>query len=393
MSSINSFETDMRKLRRKRKTKRTIKNLLFIFSVILVAGIIYITQDKWIGYLDGILERAQPNASFGEASIASGNYPIDISKKTNTEIGTIHNGWSLFADTEFYVYDHSGDISFSVQASYSNPIITSAEKRTLIYDLGGYNFMVCSSKKQVFSKKLTDQILLGAVGEDGSVAIVTSTDKYASYLTVYDRNGSETFHWADGNMITAVALNSSGKGCLVSSSYAMEGDYNSCVTMLDFSSTEVKLKTSPVKSLAFALGYCDNDRFWLLADDALYRFSLDGEVTLKREFDFDLVSYSLSGSTCALVFENVGVNSTNILIATAFHDDVTQLVADDNVNHIHVSRDTVYYNTDSKLYALSSKGESLATTELDEKYRSFAVLNDSVYLLGYRHIQRLDFVH
>ncbi|MBQ4159574.1 MAG: hypothetical protein IJD83_01450, partial [Clostridia bacterium] len=56
----------------------------------------------------------------------------------------------------------------------------------------------------------------------------------------------------DGNMITAVALNSSGKGCLVSSSYAMEGDYNSCVTMLDFSSTEVKLKTSPVKSLAFA---------------------------------------------------------------------------------------------------------------------------------------------
>ncbi len=393
MSSINSFETDMRKLRRKRKTKRTVKNLLFIFSVILIAGIIYVTQDKWIGYLDGILERAQVNTPFGEAEIASGNYPIDISKKTNTEIGTIHNGWSLFADTDFYVYDHSGDISFSVQASYSNPIITSAQKRTLIYDLGGYNFMVCSSKKQVFSKKLTDQILLGAVGEDGSVAIVTSTDKYASYLTIYDRNGSEVFHWADGNMITAVALDSSGKGCLVSSTYAFEGDYRSSVTMLDFSSTDIKLKTQPVKSLTFALGYCDNDRFWLLSDDALYRFSLDGEVTLKYNYEFDLVSYSLNGGICALIFENIGSNHSTIVTATAYSDDVTQIVSDNAVNHVLVSDNTVYYNTDSKLYALSSKGESLATIDLDEKYRSFAVLNDSVYLLGYRHVQRLDFVH
>ncbi|MBQ8623734.1 MAG: hypothetical protein IJ424_05060 [Oscillospiraceae bacterium] len=393
MSSVNSFETDMRKLRRKRKTKRTIKNLLFIFSVILVAGIIYVTQDKWIGYLDGILERAQSNTPFGEASIASGNYPIDISKKTNTAIGTIQNGWTLFADTEFYVYDHSGDISFSVQASYSNPIITSAQKRTLIYDLGGYNFMVCSSKKQVFSKKLTDQILLGAVGEDGSVAIVTSTDKYTSYLTVYDRNGSEIFHWADGNMITAVAIDKSGKGCLVSSSYAFEGDYRSSVTMLDFSSTDIKFKTSPVKSLTFALGYCDNNSFWLLADDALYRFSLEGDVEFKYDFDFDLVSYSFSNSSCALIFENVGVNNTNISIISVDSQDVTNLTSEDNVRHLHVDGNTVYYNTDTKLFAVNSKGEPLATADLDEKYRSFAVLNDSVYLLGYRHIQRIDFVH
>ena len=59
MSSINSFETDMRKLRRKRKAKRTFKNLLFVFAVVLVIGIVYVTQDQWIGYLDGILERAE----------------------------------------------------------------------------------------------------------------------------------------------------------------------------------------------------------------------------------------------------------------------------------------------------------------------------------------------
>ncbi len=392
MSSINSFETDMRKLRRKRKAKRTFKNLLFVFAVVLVVGIIYVTQDRWIVYLDGILERAEVNAEFGEASIAEGNYPIDISKKTNTAIGTLGNGWTLFADTEFYVYDHSGDISFSVQATYANPIITSAEKRTLIYDLGGYNFMVCNSKKQIFSKKLTNQILLGAVGADGSVAIVTSTDKYSSYLTVYDRNGSEIFHWADGNMITAIAIDDSGRGCLVSSSYALGGEFNSCVTALDFSSTEIQFKTSPVKALTFALGY-SHDGFWLIADDALYRFSREGDVDFTSKFDFDLVSYSLSDSTCALVFESVGVNHTNISIFTHDSSDITQLTLEDNVNHISVSDSTVYYNTDSTLYAVSSKGESLATAQLDDVYRAFAVLDDSVYLMGYRNIQRIDFVH
>lgn len=392
MSSINSFETDMRKLRRKRKAKRTFKNLLFVFAVVLVIGIVYVTQDQWIGYLDGILERAETGNPFGEVSIAEGNYPIDISKKTNTKIGSLGNGWTLFADTEFYVYDQSGDISFSVQATYSNPIITSAGKRTLIYDLGGYNFMVCSSKKQVFSKKLTNQILLGAIGADGSVAIVTSTDKYSSYLTVYDRNGSEIFHWADGNMITAISIDDSGKGCLVSSTYARGGEFNSCVTALDFSSTDIKFKTAPVKALTFALGHC-GDGFWLIADDALYRFSKDGDIDFTEKFDFDLVSYSFSNSTCALVFESVGVNHTNVSIFSNDSNDVTHITLEDDLNHIFINESTVYYNTNTMLHAISSKGESLATAELDDIYREFVVLNDSVYLMGYRNIQRIDFVH
>ena len=383
----------MKRLRRKRKRKRTLKNLFLVFSVVIIAGVLYVTQDRWIGYLNGILDRTEPTEHFGEAALAQGKYPIDISKKTNTEIGTIQNGWTLFADTAFYVYDHEGDVSFSVQASYSNPIIVSAQKRTLIYDLGGYNFMVCSNKKQVFTKKLSNQILLGAVGEDGSVAIVTSTDKYSSYLTVYDRNGSEIFHWADGNMITAASINKTGTGCIVSSTYAAGGEYNSIVTELDFSSIDVKFVTEPVKALTFALGYCRNNQFWLLADDALYRFGADGGVNFSYEFDFDLVSYSFSDSVCALIFESVGVNHTNISIFEADSNDVAELVLDDNINHIHVDASTVYFNTNDMLYAVSSKGEILTKALLDDKYRSFAVLNDSVYLLGYRNIQRIDFIH
>lgn len=394
MSSVNSFETDMKKLRRKRKRKRTFKNLLLIFVVVIIAGAIYVTHDRWIVYFDGILERGeQLNEPFGEASLAEGNYPIDISKKTNTEIGRMQNGWTLFADTDFYVYDHDGNISFTAQANYSNPVISSCDKRTLIYDLGGYNFMVCSGKKQVFSKKLTNQILLGAVGEDGSVAIVTSTDKYNSYLTIYDRNGSEIFHWADGNMITAVSVDDSGKGCLVSSSYAMGGEYHSIVTRLDFSSTEVGMITDPVKALTFALGGCSDGGFWLLADDALYRFDAQGEVSFSYEFDFNLVSYSINKDACALVFESIGVNHTDVSIFSVGLDSPSRLTFDESINHIDVVDSIAYFNTDDTLYAVDRQGNILATAQLDDRYRSFTVVGDSVYLLGYQLIQRIDFVH
>ena len=181
MSSVNAFETDMKKLRRKRRTKRYVKNIAFIAVILVISGLIYLSRDAWLSYFDGILERAQSNNSavINNGELAGGNYPIDISKKTNTTIGRIQKNWTLFADTTFYVYTPSGDIVYSEQAPYTNPVVEESDKRTLIYDQGGYSFIVAGPKDKIYSKRLSNQILLGAVGSDGSVAIVTANEKYA----------------------------------------------------------------------------------------------------------------------------------------------------------------------------------------------------------------------
>ncbi len=45
MSSVNSFETDMRKLRRKRKRKRIAKNIMAVLAVLIVSFAVYLSRS------------------------------------------------------------------------------------------------------------------------------------------------------------------------------------------------------------------------------------------------------------------------------------------------------------------------------------------------------------
>ena len=134
MPSVKSFETDMRRARRKKRAKRNIKNFMFILAVAMVFGLVYLSRDAWLDFFDGILDRHQA-AVQNDGMLAGGNYPIDISKKTHTKIGAISKDWTLFADTTFYVYDSSGDVVYSAQTPYSTkrarePLYTTREATT-----------------------------------------------------------------------------------------------------------------------------------------------------------------------------------------------------------------------------------------------------------------------
>ena len=250
MSSVSSFETDMRKLRNKRKRKRLLKNIMMILLVVAAASAVYLSRGLWLPYLEGILERG---ISSSVSSDIDEQFPIDISKRSNVDVSAMGNCWTLFSDTTFYTCNSDGSEIFSAYLPYSNPVVETSSRRALIYDMGGYNLTVVSRNSEVYSKKLENQILFAEIGKDGNIAVVTSTDRYTSYLTIYDKNGNEIFHWADGNLITSVCLEDSGSGCIISSVYALGGSFKSVVFVLDFSQTEVAAKTSPVNTLCLGV--------------------------------------------------------------------------------------------------------------------------------------------
>lgn len=382
----------MRRARRKKKNKRRMKNIAFVVAAIIIVGLVYLSRDAWLSFFEGILERGNNQVSTvqNDGELMGGNYPIDISKKTHTKIGSLQKNWTLFADTTFYVYDTAGDIVYSEQAPYSNPIIDSSERRVLIYDQGGTNFCVLGPKNLIYSKRLTDQILYGSIGPDGSAAIVTATEKYTSYLTIYDKNGSEIYHWADGSMITSVAINSSGKGCLVSASYARGGIFRTVVTKLDFSSPEIVMETVPLDTLGFEVRYCTNG-FWLLGRDRLYRLNNDGAIEMNLGYDYELIDFDLSDSLAALVFESAGGSGGMVSILSTDSETPVNKAVEGRVNDCLATDKTVYILTDVTAESFDKDGNHTATAPLDRIYREFAVLGDEIYLLGYRTVEKIEF--
>lgn len=386
MADEKSFENDVRKLRKRRKRKRFVKNLLLILAVLVFASGVYFSKGLWLPYFEGILERGF--ADDGDA--AAENFPIDISNRTNVRIGGMDNCWVMFSDTSLSVRDNNGRELHSVYLPYSSPVVEASSRRTLVYDMGGYNLCVVSRTGEVFSKRLENQILFAVVGEHGNIAVVTSTDKYASYLTIYDKNGTEVFHWADGNLITAIALDDSGDGCIVSSSYVLGGRFKSVVSELDFSMTEIVGKTIPVNTLCLDIEYTRDNGFWLIGDSALYRYGEDFSLSYTYEYIYDLTKYAVSGDVCGMVFNPAGTNSIYLTLFDAELEQPTEITYNEKIHSIEAYDGKIYFNTSTRLNSVDSLGMLVGTSPLDAEYESFVVNGDKAFLLGYRSINKAE---
>ena len=385
MASVNSFETDMRKLRKKRKRKRALKNLMMMLIVVAFAAAVYLSKDLWLPYLEGVLERGMSDSN--ETSGVE-NFPIDISSRSNVSIDAMDSCWTLFTDTTFYTCSSDGTELFSIHLPYSNPVIETTSRRALVYDMGGYNLTVVNKNSEVFSKRLDSQILYAVIGENGNIAVVTSTDKYDSYLTIYDRNGTEIFHWADGNLITSVCLDDSGNGCIVASVYARGGEFKSVVSKLDFSVEEVAGKTPAVNTLCLAVEYTSDGGFWLVGDETLYRFNSDCEQEYAYNYNYEITQFAVDDDVCAMMFSAPGSSDTYVVLFNSDIDEETEITYNDEIHHIDIYDGSIFLNSDTRLSAFASDGTIVGTAPLDTEYVSFAVCGKNVFLQGYRSINK-----
>ncbi len=388
MASINSYETDIKKLRRSRRSKRFIRRLLTILGVLAVALLVYLTHDSWLPYFENILEEGYESATSTtlDEEEEESNFPFDVSSRSNVSIGAMKDCWVMFSDTSITTYDATGATIQSVYAPYGTPTVETSSSRALVYDMGGYSLMVISRRNEIFEKKLDDQILFAELGEKGNIAVVTSTDKYVSYLTIYDKNGSEIFHWADGNYIMAIAMNDSGTGCAVASLYASGGILKTLVYVLDFSSTEVQAKSSAIETLTLDIEFTDDNEIWLVGSDAMYLLNSDCTVSYTYDYTYDISGFSARDDVCAISFEKPGSDECVVAVFEAGLDEPAEITYNETVRYILVDDDKVYLNTASQLDKLNTSGEVEAETALSSEYSSFVIYNDSAILLNYRSV-------
>ncbi|MCD7772187.1 MAG: DUF5711 family protein [Oscillospiraceae bacterium] len=388
MSSINSYETDIKKLRRSKRTKRFLRRLFAILAVLVVALLIYLTHDSWLPYFENILEEGYESATSTtlDEEEEESNFPFDVSSRSNVSIGAMRDCWVMFSDTSITTYDASGATIQSVYAPYGTPTVETSSTRALVYDMGGYSLMVISRRNEIFEKKLDDQILFAELGEKGNLAVITSTDKYVSYLTIYDKNGNEVFHWADGNYIMAVALNDSGTGCAVASLYTSGGILKTLAYVLDFSSTEIQAKSSAIETMALDIEFTDDGKIWLIGNDDLYLLESDCTVSYTYNYTYDISGFSAVDDLCALSFEMPGSDDNIVAIFEAGLDETAEITYNEEVKYILVNDDKVYLNTSSQIDCLDSSGNIESETALGAEYTSFVIYNGSAILLNYRSV-------
>ena len=386
--------TDIRAARKKEKSRKRMKKIIILGVVAVFAASVYATKDIWVPKLEGILDRPH-DTIINDGKTLEGNFPIEFDENSVNTISYIDNLILRVDDNHIELYDENGNKTTTFSHNYEDPIVRVEGKRMLVYDNGGNNFEVLNKKNQVYEKTVDQQILLAAIAKNSNVAVVTQTEKYASVLTVYDSNGSEIYNWSSNMRVLNVSFTNDGSGCYISTFDSQNGEMQSKIHYISFDSTQEVMQSETLDTLALDVCLNDNDNYWVVGDTKFYKLDNEGKILLEYEYTIELVDYAISDNCAAVVFNGVQRKTGSLAV---FSSDSTQSTPDNVLytdggypKKLKISSNKIILLKENEIEAYDDSGNLLATAAVSSEYVDFTFLNENVYFLGYREINKISF--
>ena len=197
---MESNVRDLREYRKRKKRKKRIIRFFVAFIILFITLIIYAMRNTWMPHLEDLVDNIKYEV-LKKDSDKNTDFPITLSSSSNYEIQKVDNKIAILTDTYYNVYTPDGSICFSKQHAMANAVMKTAGKRALIYDQGAYTFRVETKYKEVYTKKLDDRIVYANISSEGYVAVATMSDRYSSFMTIYDEKGNEVFYSSNSKKI------------------------------------------------------------------------------------------------------------------------------------------------------------------------------------------------
>ena len=250
------------------------------------------------------------------ASREGGSWPANTGIEVPKQIEPLAGGFVELDAEDVVVYSSYGGRLRAVQPGYARPVITTGNARFLVYNRGGAELRVESRTRTLYTASFENPLLLASVSNNGTVAAVTSSARYAAELYVYDPGFRELLTWrmtgAEGTPI-ALAFSTDNRRLAVGTLAARSGQMASTVTLLDLRGEDQPVYTATTGSTLLRLQWMGRDRLLAVFDN--YLTLLDtARMTETARYDIGggtLQSVSVSGRQTALL---LNVRGTNTLV-------------------------------------------------------------------------------
>ena len=384
---------DIRRERKKEKSKKRLKKLLIILIIISLGLVAYITRDKWVYKLEGILDR-KPDIIVNDGETQKGNFPIALNSTSVNVIGMADNNVVTADDSQIYLYDKNGKKVDSFMHNLGSPVVSVAGRKILVFDIGGKSFKVYNKNGELYSKTVDDNIIYAKISDDGYTAIVTQTEKFPSSMSVYDNNGSEIYKWSSGQRIMNISFEDNTKGCYVSTFTSDNGLISSTVHHIRFDSTEEKMTSAKLDTLVIDTLENNNGDIWAVGDDRFYKLDDKGNIVLEYEYTDDLMSYALNEYCAAVAVNGISKGTASVALFDADSDEKSPKLAtaeNGTPKRLVCSGKKIMLLSDRAVDAFNLKGDCIATVAASSDYTNFVYFDDAVYFLGYREINKTEF--
>ncbi len=386
----NARDVDIVLLRRRKKRRRQLTKFM-IFTVVITLGITaYVKVDDWFPALEGIGNRFESVKS-NNGGTTDGDFNISISGGIDYQVSNLNDYLAILSDAYLYVYNQDGELYAERQHAYANAMLQSSEKRVLIYESGGNRLCVENKRKNLYSKKLEENIIFARISDNGNVAVITNSENYVCKLTVLDETGDEIYSRNCVERVVDLTFNTEGTGCILSTSDAKDGEIITRLVAVSFDSKEDKWTSEAFNTLCLKTYYDENGIF-LIGDTKCAYYNSKGIQEMTYNYPSTLVDWDYSVDGVALLFENETKRQSRFTTINSKTKEYNEkLLNTSGSKCVRLCERNVFVMNKNGISRYGFKGTEETNISHENSYDKFIIIDDYIFLLGYDRIDRIDY--
>lgn len=386
----NIKDVDIVILRRRRKRRRQMaKFIAFILLASIIFGL-YVKRDVWFPKLEGIGSRFQSVKSSG-GELSGENFPLNISGGIDYQVGNLNGYLAILSDAYIYIYTEDGELYEERQHAYANAMLQTSGKKALIYESGGNKFRIDNKRKNLYTKKMEQNIIFARISENGNVAVITTSDTYICKLTVFDDSGEEIYSRNCVERVIDLTFNEDGTGCILATSDAADGEIISKIISVSFDSKKDKWTSDALNTMCLKT-YYDRNGILVLGDTKCAYYSNNGELLTSYDYPSSLVDWDYRDGKIAMLFENeIKRQNYFTTIDSEKREPNQNEISNSSANCIRISGGQVLILSKEGIIKYDFNGGGEKNISSESAYEKFILIDNYIFLLGYDRIDRIEY--
>lgn len=387
-----AVHTDLNSVRKNERSIRNLKKILAVLIVVFVGLGIYVTYPKWLPKLEGIFDKPVSTIT-NDGELEDGNFPLE-QDDASVKIYAVKNSLLAAESHTLTFYDENGKERGSYNHAFSTPVARVSGKRVLVFDSGKTDFKIYNKGGEVYSKSAENDILTASLGEDGTAAVLVSSEKYPTTLLIYDSEGKLIYRYNCTHRIMSAAVDPDGSGCYVTTFASENGEVYSQVRRIDFDSSDEKMISEKLNCLALDCVENSAGNITVVGDSAIYTLDGDGKVISSAAYDGDLTAYAMDEDCTAVSLSGTVKNSGKLIIAQADakSDESYRVISDtEDVSALEITDKRIIMISPTQALAYTFNGTLAAKATLTREYYGCTYINSGLYLISKHGIDKMAF--
>ena len=303
------FSPILRRRARRRRIMLVVLLLALLLAAASVTGVLGASLSSLGDTLDSVALYFQ----------RGGGWPAETGIQEPTRIEELAGGFVELDGEDVAIYSAYGTQVRTLQPGYTRPALAVGNTRFVLYDRSGTSLQVESRTRTLYTKTFTNAIMLCAMSQNGSLGVVTESDRYAAELQVFSPTMRSTYSWKmtqDQGTPLAMSFASDNRRFAVGTVAARNGQMACTVFMMDTAKSETgPAYTADEGSLLLQLHWLSSDRVLAVFDTyAAVLSASDGTETARYDFGgVSLQGASVNRRTTALLLSTHSGNELLVL--------------------------------------------------------------------------------